>query len=123
MVAALNTDRRKGSEPERLQLNQGSWEHGKTLILTSCSECPNSVGEEGNKPVYQTGDYHKFRNTSAKAERLLKWTRFENIILHGKTRLPVLGPAVLLCDCHEFFNFIKITGRRCFEIIVLIDLI
>ena len=50
-----------------------------------------------------------FNPLSYPAERLLKWTRFENILLHGKTQLPVLGPAVLLCDCHEFFNFIKVS--------------
>lgn len=50
-----------------------------------------------------------FNSLSYTAERLLKWTRLENIILHGKDTASSPGPAVLLCDCHEFFNFIKVS--------------
>lgn len=41
------------------------------------------------------------------AERLLKLTRLKNIILYGKDIASSIIPAALLCDCHEFFNFIK----------------
>ena len=77
----------------------------------------DSINWNGKHAVYRTqwGGFTailyliNFNPLSYPAERLLKWTRFENILLHGKTQLPVLGPAVLLCDCHEFFNFIKVS--------------
>lgn len=43
------------------------------------------------------------------AERLLKLARLKNIILGGKDIASSIVPAVLLCDFHEVFNFIKVS--------------
>lgn len=50
-----------------------------------------------------------FNSLSKTAERLLKLTRLKNVILYGKDIAFSIIPAVLLCDCHVFFNFIKVS--------------
>ena len=89
----------------------------KIKVMAGLILMDDSIYWNGKHAVYSTqwGGFSailylvNFNPLSYPAERLLKWTRFKNIILHGKTWLPVLGPAVLLCDCHEFFNFIKVS--------------
>lgn len=104
----------------KLQLIRINWniEKKKEIkVMAGLIFMDDSINWNGKHAVYRTqwGGVTailyliNFNPLSYPAERLLKWTRFENILLHGKTQLPVLGPAVLLCDCHEFFNFIKVS--------------
>lgn len=54
-----------------------------------------------------------FNSLSYMAERLLKLTRLKNVILYGKDTAFSIVSAVLLCDCREFFNFIKVSFSGC----------